>query len=199
MLTPTHGFLANLFSWSRRKAWGVREHFLLFLGAVLPDFPIIFVVAVEFCRYIAVNPASLNWFWIKKRAFDLLFLSEQPPLLKAVLGNVWHYERALWLRQCLHSIFFWVLVLFVALYAVPRLKKLAIVAYGALFFHILIDWLTHTTYAHNYFWPILDRPIPGLVPSGDPLLLRVELSIWFLWLVFAATLLCRRVFRLGKN
>lgn len=188
MLTPTHGFLASVFSLSLKRRWSSKEHFFLFFGAVLPDMPVILVGVIEFFKYIAVNPTSLEWLWIKKRIFEFLFLNEHPPLFTALFTSVGYYEFALWLRQCFHSVPFWILILVVAFYLAPRTKAVSILAYGALFFHILVDWPTHVKYAPSYFWPIIDVPIPGFVPTAHPLLIKLELIFWFFWFLFVATL-----------
>src|SRR5262249_45808714 len=39
---------------------------------------------------------------------------------------------------------------------------------ASLLLHSLVDWPTHLEDAHAYFWPILRRPLPGVVSYWHP-------------------------------
>jgi hypothetical protein len=39
---------------------------------------------------------------------------------------------------------------------------------ASLLLHSLVDWPTHLEDAHAYFWPILRRPLPGIVSYWHP-------------------------------
>lgn len=166
MLTPSHGFLANIFSLIFRRRWTCKLHLLFFLGAVIPDFPLIFVGALQFLRHLIAESA----------------IPSSTQVLENTRSSLVFYPVALLLRKLLHSAFFWISVLLVGYGCGKKLEGLKILAYGALFFHLLIDWPTHKAWAHSYFWPIWDRPLPGLVSVGNPILLGIEAAIWISWL-----------------
>ncbi len=161
-------------------------------GAVLPDLPALIVGFIEWFKYVEINPNALNWRWIVTAIFKLLVKNEIPPVVATVWTKVGYYQTSLWFRQCLHSIVFWAVV--VALVYLMNCAKgqLLPLAWGALFFHILVDWLTHKTYAHDYLWPISDVRPRGFIAHDNPLLLKVEVLIWSFWFLSVIAWLIRK-------
>lgn len=194
MLTPTHGCLANLFSRLFKRRWSAKTHFYFFLGAIVPDMPILAAGCIELIKYYSVHPFVLEWHSLKNIPLNLLYKNEMPAVAGTIWSKVGYYELAIILRQCLHSVVFWLVLMAVAC-LLPRIRRVVMpLARGALFFHILVDWPTHTVYAYNYFWPLWDFPIRGFISHENPWLLRVEITIWAAYVLYR--LLCRFVFRI---
>ncbi len=191
MLTPTHGCLANIFSWIFKSKWKTKEHFFFYLGAVFPDIPIVTAGLIEWIKYIKKLPELPGLWQLQESFFALLLRGEHPPAAGALFSSVEHYATAIWLGQFFHSIFFWVLILLFARYFFKS-KSLEIFCWGAIWLHLFVDWLTHTTHAHKYFWPFVDSPIPGFISHENPWLFRAELGIAFFWfMALLYVLLCR--------
>lgn len=181
MLSPTHVFVANLYSRLFKGEWPPGKHFLFCLGALLPDLPALIVGFVEWRKYLLYH-GQLNLLGAVKSLVAILCRNERAPVVEFVFTNINYYNGALWLTQCFHSIIFWLLVL--GLYLLLRSPKgeLAAMAYGAIFFHVFIDWPTHTVYAHAYLWPLIRRPIPGFVSYDNHWLFLLEVAISIIWL-----------------
>ncbi len=179
MLTPDHFFSADL-SWRIFQKWLPGKRFFFCLGAVLPDSPMLIVSFIEWKKYL-VHHGEWNWPAAVQSLFDILCRHERA----AVVGSFFHalnyHSLALWLTQCLHSLVFWLALLFVCFIFSSARGAVAATAYGAIIFHIALDWLTHTSSAHRYFWPLLERQLPGLVAQDNHWLLLLQVAIAIVW------------------
>lgn len=150
---------------------------------MIPDIPVLAVGIYESIKYLCKHPSAFEWYWIQKSALKVLYENEWPDIVNYLYATVGYYRYALLLRQCLHSIFFWIILATIC-WQIARLRRqVLIIACGALFFHILIDMPTHTLTAHNYFWPFTLYPVRGFVSHDNPWLLRIEIAIWTVWLL----------------
>ena len=182
MLTPTHACLANMFSRLFKRKWPPGLHIWFVLGAVLPDMPMLVAGSVEWLKYAAHRTLAENWYWIKENAFALLYQNEAPAIADKLWVGVSYHNAGLWFNQCFHSVFFWIAVLiFAGLSSRRPRQNLAVLACGAIFFHILVDWPTHAANAHNYLWPVLSYSLPGILSYANPLLIMVEAGIGTIW------------------
>ncbi|MBU6500510.1 MAG: metal-dependent hydrolase [Patescibacteria group bacterium] len=185
VLLPTHGCLANLFSRFLKNKWSGNDHLLLVIGAIVPDMPVIMVGTYELIKYLSGHPQALQIHWITKSLLELLYDNERPKLVNYLYTSVGYYRGAIFLRDCLHSVFFWIILIVVACLFKKIRRKFLIVGCGAIFFHIFLDWPTHITTAYNYFWPFTLYPVRGFISHDNPWLLRAEMGIWFICLVLA--------------
>jgi len=165
VLTPTHGALASLFALFFKKKWPRWKHLLLFLGATLPDIPVITARMFDGAKY-ALRELflgnTLHWYWPDIGSYPSVILSG-------------HYS---------HSVFVWLAVLAVSSLFAPLRKVFLPLGCGALFFHVLLDWLTHTkalSPAHGYVLPFHNPGIYGPVSHHEPWFIVLEVATWALW------------------
>ncbi len=127
------------------------------LGAVLPDLPMI-----AFFVYEAV------------------FRREPPGRIFGVL-----YFAPQW--QTLFDVFHSIpIFLAIGAWSLWRRSRAGAFFSASLLLHSLIDWPTHLEDAHAYFWPILRRPLPGVVSYW-----HAESSLWIFELaLLAAAIAC---------
>jgi len=197
VLFPTHIFFANLFSRLVKRKWSLHNHFWFAFGAGLPDLPVLVVGLPEFFKYFKYHPHALEWYWIKKVILYFWHQNEKPPIVGSLMTTVGYYRLTIFFRECMHNVFFWV-ILWLVLCVILGRKNWAPVIYGAVFFHIAIDWLTHTEAVHAYLWPLVRSPITGFVSHDNPMLLNVEWGMAVLWLLGALFWVHGRI-RQGKN
>ncbi len=161
MFTPTHGCLAVMFSLTRRREWSNREHLWFFLGSIVPDVPALIVGGRECLK-----------------CKDLLFRADDfEAFAGAVWTNVGYYRTFIFCRELLHNFWFWSALLVLCWFLKDKFffnRRIRPLAYGAIFFHILVDWPTHLLPVHNYFWPLTRHPQIGFVSHAGVALWVLE-------------------------
>lgn len=182
VLTPTHACLANIFSRMFKKGWPPGMHVWFVLGAVLPDMPMLVVGSTELLRRAAHDTLARNWDWIRGGVSALVYQNGALLVADKLWINVGPHGATVWLNQCFHSVFFWIAILVAARRLCRLRQRLTVLACGAIFFHILVDWPTHAANAHNYLWPVFSYPLPGIISYANPLLLKIESGIGAIWL-----------------
>lgn len=183
MLTPTHGCLANLFSWHFWKERPAGSHLALFLGAVLPDMPLFLVGLYEFLKYKSSHPAELTWRALQNGIFDLLVNNERPPVIDVLRTNIGYHEIAWFLTQIFHTYLFWIIVYVLSVKAFPRFKWVSPLIWGVVCFHLFVDTFTHVSAVYAYFWPFIIHRVPGFVSQATPWFLKLEILIWVVWFI----------------
>ncbi|MET0151393.1 MAG: hypothetical protein ABW298_02130 [Candidatus Binatia bacterium] len=124
----------------------------ILLGAVLPDLPMLAFFVYE-AVFCREPPARIFGVLYFEPGWQTLFDAfHSIPISLAMLG--W----SLWRRSRVGAFFA-----------------------ASLLLHSLIDWPTHLEDAHAYFWPILRRPLPGVVSYW-----HAESSLWIFELGFLA-------------
>lgn len=159
---------------------------------------------VEGLKYAIAHPGVFRWQWIKKGFWGILEQSDQSHLIGSVRFVFHSHHSLVWLHQLLHSLPFWLLVVVISLVVFRgRLLKfrqsILTVSCGAIFFHILVDWLTHTSDAQNHLWPLTNRITPGIISHENPLLWTIEVSIFCIWLLALLMPLAIRLLRKLKK
>ena len=129
-----------------------------------------------------MHPKALEWYWIKKSLLDLLCRNENPPIVFALRTSIGYHEASWLLSQALHTLLFWLIVYLVASKVFPRWKAILPLVYGAIFFHIFIDWPTHIGRVRHYLWPFTFWQ-SGFISHANPWLLRIEIGISVVWLL----------------
>ena len=163
MFTPTHGCLALMFSLTRRRQWSNKEHLWFFLGSTVPDIPAIIVGGRECLK-----------------CKDILFADGYEAFKGAIWTNVGYYRTFIFCRELLHNFWFWGILLVLAWFLRNKLffrRRIRPLAYGAIFFHIFVDWPTHLLPVHNYFRPLTHHPQIGFVSHTNAALWLVEIMI----------------------
>lgn len=193
MFTPTHGFLTSLFNrFTSANKWSRARHCLFVLGSIIPDLPMWAVGITEGLKYTISHPGVLQWRWIKKGFWNVLEQSDQSHLIGSVRFVFDNHRSLVWLHQFLHSLPFWLMIVGLTLIVfrgkLSKFKQsILTVCGGAIFFHIVVDWLTHTANAHNHLWPLTNGITPGVISHENPLLWTVEIGIFCVWLLALIT------------
>jgi hypothetical protein len=182
VLTPTHGFLANIFSRFAMPQWARKEHRWFAIGAMLPDVPIFLGGAWELLRYFHHRPQLLTMHYVKTSFHTIAYVHAKPysvDVMRSELGYEWAIMR---LDQISHTAVIWFGILFAGLLVARYRKVLLPMGMGALLFHLPVDALTHTFFRRIYLWPLFPGGLSGFVSHANPILLVVEGSIFLAWL-----------------
>ena len=129
----------------------------ILLGAVLPDLPMF--------------------------AFFVFEAAVRREPMGRIFGTLYFEPRWQTLFDACHSI---PLFLAVGAWCLWRGRRTGLFFAASLLLHALVDWPTHLEDAHAYFWPILRRPLPGVVSYW-----RAGSSLWILELAILAAAIAR--------